>query len=421
MALAVVLLAVAPAAAEETEESARSVTDLVKAAQLSGSLRAAYWSSNRSLDDGDHFGVAALWLKSAPKLGPNASLLIDGWVGNQDLVHEEATTGELREAYLDLHLGALDLRIGKQIIVWGRADRLNPTDNLTPRDFTLLVPEDTDQRSGAAGIQATYHIGSFALTGVSLLTFEPHHVPVGRPPDGSTLGTRYPGNPVSQWAAKVDHTGGRLDWSLSYFDGFDPYPDLSLDRVRRTGVDALLANHRIRVVGADAASTVGPYGLRAEAAYTITRDTRGDNPEIKNPFFYLVVGGDRTFLDNLNINVQYIFRRVFNFQDPNDILNPIRRELARQENLLNNQIDAVQHSMSLRVSKKWLNDTLETEVRLILGFIRLDAVVRPKIIYAVTDNLKLTVGADVFRGDEHSFFGRLRDNTTAYAEIQRSF
>ena len=36
----------------------------------------------------------------------------------------------------------------------GRADRINPTDNLTPRDFTLLVPDDEDQRFGTAAIRA---------------------------------------------------------------------------------------------------------------------------------------------------------------------------------------------------------------------------------------------------------------------------
>jgi hypothetical protein len=44
---------------------------------------------------------------------------------------------DLREAYVNMYLGPLDLRVGKQIVVWGRADAFNPTSNLTPLDFRI--------------------------------------------------------------------------------------------------------------------------------------------------------------------------------------------------------------------------------------------------------------------------------------------
>ena len=51
----------------------------------------------------------------------------------------------------------------------------------------------------------------------------------------------------------------------------------------------------------------------------------------------------------------------------------------------------------------------------------LDYALRPKVTYALTDRWKAILGADVFRGDRRSFFGNLRDNTTAYAELRWSF
>ena len=75
--------------------------------------------------------------------------------GKQLLGMKSVKLGVIREAYLDLSHGPLDLRIGKQIIAWGRADRINPTDNLTPRDYTLLVPDDDDQRLGTPAVKAT--------------------------------------------------------------------------------------------------------------------------------------------------------------------------------------------------------------------------------------------------------------------------
>lgn len=130
--------------------------------RVSGSLRAGYWSSSRSLDDRQNLATSALWLKAEPRLWHNVLLTVEGWVRSEQLFRAEETREELREAYVDVRLGRLDLRLGKQIIVWGRADRLNPTDNLTPRNFTLLAPDDNDQRVGITGMKASYYLGGFS-------------------------------------------------------------------------------------------------------------------------------------------------------------------------------------------------------------------------------------------------------------------
>ena len=75
----------------------------------------------------------------------------------------------------------------------------------------------------------------------------------------------------------------------------------------------------------------------------------------------------------------------------------------------------------MRINGRWLNQTLETEMALVLSFTRLDYALRPKIIYALSDRWRLTLGADIFRGNQPSLFGRIRDNTGAYAEVRWSF
>lgn len=406
--------------AEEPTDPATGRRALAEELRLGGSLRGAYWSSSRSLDDGEHFWGTALWLKAAPRLGPAASLVVEGWVRNQELFREDATDGELREGYVETALGRLDLRVGKQIIAWGRADRINPTDNLTPRDFTLLVPEDEEQRLGAVAAKATYYLGSLALTGIWLPHFEPHTIPLERE-RGVTVRQRLPDGVQGQWAARLEQTGGAVDWSVSYFDGFDLVPDLAIDRVLPDRLELRLRHRRIRVIGADAASTVGRYGLRGEAAFTFTRDPRGTRPDVKNPFFFVVVGGDRTVLEHLNVNLQYLFRLSGRHESPVEIPDPLQRSVATQHALIANELDRVQHGAALRIANKWLNETLEAELAAVVLFTRSDFVVRPKVTYAVTDRWKAIVGADIFRGPRPSFLGRLRDNSTAYAELRWSF
>jgi hypothetical protein len=177
----------------------------------------------------------------------------------------------------------------------------------------------------------------------------------------------------------------------------------------------------VRVVGADAATAIGPYGLRGEAAYTFTEDDRGDNPYIKNPFLFVVVGADRTFLEHLNVNVQYILRVVTRYQSPFGIADPLAREVAVQSALLVNQLDRVQNSFSLRVSNRWLRETLEAELVAVVSVDRFGWVLRPRVTYAITDRWRITVGGDLFGGERLSFFGNLRDNSTAFAEVRWSF
>jgi hypothetical protein len=416
LAVALAGCLVGVAAADETS----ALSGLVERASVGGSLRGGYWSSSRDLDGGINLPVAALWLHGRWDPLPAASFFLDGWVRNDDLFREEATSGKLREAYLDLRLGPLDLRIGRQIIAWGRADRINPTDNLTPRDFTLLVPEDADQRFGVTGVRATTTIAGLSLTGIFLPTFAPDVIPLRPPPALTTLEERVPGDPVWQGALKLERTGGRLDWSVSYYDGFDLFPDLQLASAGPSGASLLLTHHRIRVVGADAAAAVGPYTVRAEAAYTFTEHSRrGD--QIKSPFFFMVVGADRTLPGAVYVNVQYALRVIADFQPPGAVVNPIFREVAVQQALINDQLDQVKHALALRVSRSWLNETLRAEFNAIVSPNRFDYALRPKVTYALTDRVKLTVGGDLFGGPNVSFFGRIRDASTAYVEARFDF
>jgi hypothetical protein len=96
----------------------------------------------------------------------------------------------------------------------------------------------------------------------------------------------------------------------------------------------------------------------------------------------------------------------------------VARAVAIEQATLNSQLDRVQESITLRVSKKWFSETLETEVGSIVGLARLDYAVRPKVKYAITDRLRLTVGGDIFRGPSPSFFGRIRDTSTLYVKLR---
>lgn len=400
------------------DENALDQHDVIQTLGLSGSVRAGYWSSSMNLDGKKDIPFGALWLKAQPTLSDSSGLVLEGWLMNADATRGDGHQSKLREGYLNLSSDNVDLRVGKQIIVWGKADKINPTDNLSPRDYTLLAPEDDDQRLGAYAAKATYNFNDWSLTGVWLPEFRPNVLPTPHV-SGVSFSEKIPQGRGG--GIKVEQSGNAIDWSASYYNGFDLNPDLSVGSVSANGLNLSLDHHRVSVFGADAATVVGRYALRAEAAYTYTEDSDGLNPFVKNPHLHLVAGGDRTFLEYLNINLQYYVRYVSHYQDPTAVSDPALRTVAIQEAVLSNQFDRFQHGMSFRVSNKWMNETLEGEIAGITSFTRRDFVLKPKLIYSINDSWKGSLGANLFRGEDNSFYGRLKDNSSVFMEAKYSF
>ena len=232
--------------------------------------------------------------------------------------------------------------------------------------------------------------------------------------------------PGDQWALRVEQTGRSVDWSASYFDGKDLAPDLGMDVAAglqaRTGAPVIrLSHHRVRVIGGDMTANLGRFGLRAEGAYVHTEDTQGRDPFTKNPFLFVVVGGDRTFDGRLNVNVQYLGRAVVRFRRPPTDLSSEVAPVAQAQAILSSQTRRVQHGASMRASYKWLHETLETEWAAVAYAGPRGVAMRPKVTYAVTDRFTVMAGAEVFRGEDASVFRLLRPNSTVFLEARLSF
>jgi hypothetical protein len=386
---------------------------------LTGSLVAGAWSGSRNLDDETGFGVGRFTAKINGRFAELASFAVEGRLWNQNFTRgEQHTHGELREAWAGLALGAAtDIRLGKQLMTWGRADGINPTDLVNARDFTRMVPDDSDQKLGTWTLKATQYFGIVSLTGLWIVRFEPHRLPFAGLPPGVTITQDRPDDDYRQGAAKVDIVGEAMEAAFTYYDGFDHVADL------RPSLDGLtLVYPRIRVVGVDAAKNLGRFGLRSEASYTFQDRKRSTAPlPRRRDVLYLVAGFDRSFFESLNINVQYIGRYLRGFTELAAIADESARSIARPRSLLIQQHRRHQHGMSLRVSDKWLHETLETEIRGLVWLAQGDFALSPKVSYAITDRLTVSAGGDYYHGPRNSLFGYFKKNQTAYVELKWGF
>jgi hypothetical protein len=381
------------------------------------SLRPAYWSSDRNAEDQRDFSAGSIWLRAQPRLSQSWTAKVEGWVQGQSFQGGGSHREELREAYASVASDDLELRVGRQIVVWGRADQLNPTDNLSSRDFTLLFPELDETRRGNGMVRLTRPFGGYTFSAYWLPEFRPNMVPTGALPPGVSFAKDEKPEQYDQVAFKLDRSGGAIDWSVSYFDGLDRNPDVAVQSAGPGGTILQQRYHRIHVIGADFATVAGRFGFRGEAAYTNTADANGSDPEIKNPFFYMVLGVDRTYFEYLNVNVQAVFRATAGYRNPRDTANPGLRSVAIQNAVFSGQLTPTQTGMSTRIGYKWLNETLEADVTGVGYFEKGDSLVRVKLLYHWTDLLRVTVGQETYAGPTDSFFGQQRKNSATFAEL----
>lgn len=385
---------------ETAADTRPAVLKTFNALGLTGSLRGGYWSSNRLYDDRSHLGTASTWLRMDKRFGDGFGVYAEAFGGREDLRSDGNDVARVREAYLDGRVGALDFRFGKQIIAWGRTDRLNPTDNLTPRDAKLLAGDIDEDRFGSLAAKTTWNLDAHtSLTGVWLPEFRPNRIYL-RPglseviPDSSR-----------NWALKLDQSGKAIDWSVSYYDGHDLAGDL--------GADYVIRHYRTRVIGADMATTRGAWRFALESAYTRTEDPDGTIAYLKNPFVYTVLGIERDFGDNTSGIVQLFNRRVMHYQTPS---------AAEQSHaILTSQLDRQQNGMSVRIAKKWLNETLETELSGVTLFERHGYLVRPRLVYALSDQVKLLAGYEYYDGSSSTLYGLLKRNRLLFTELRYFF
>ena len=384
------------------EEAAATTAYPIKA-QLSrlgvtGSFRTGYWSSNRLYDDVSGVGTASAWLKLEKKLDNGIGLFAEGYSAREDLRTDGNTRSSIREMYVETRKGDFDFRVGRQIIAWGRTDRLNPTDNLTPRDARLLATDVDEDRFGSLAAKALWSLAANdSLTLVLLPEFQANK--------SYSKFTEVIPTANNQWAIKYDQSGKAIDWSVSYYDGYDLSPDLSASYVYE--------HYRIKVLGMDIATTIGSNRFALESAYTQTQDMNGTNEYIKNPFLYTVIGVEHDFGNNTSGIVQIFNRHIYNYSTPDT-----STSLKLLRSVVISQLDRNQDGISIRIAKKWLNETLETELAGSTLLERNGYSLRPRVTYLWSDSIKLLAGYEYYAGNSNTYYGYLKKNNTLFMELR---
>jgi hypothetical protein len=378
---------------------------------LESSARAAVWTSDRLNRDEGVVATADLWVRAAADLAEPLSVRLEGWLGI-DPVGEGDPGSDLREGLLILKHEAVTLRTGRQIFSWGRADRINPTDVISPRDQRRLVEDEEDNRRGLAAVSLDIALGGGTLSAHWLPEFRPSELPQTLMLNTVSAVRLAPDGPERQFALRFERFGTRIDWSVTYSEAADRTPWLGLEP--GPGGPALTLRHpRLRMLGFDAATVLGNYGVRLEVAgYRHERSTLSVATE-RLPRFAAVLGVDRSFPGQWSMIAQAILRVSADGVDR-------AGALAARNAVIHGAWQSVIGGGFVHVRKGFAGDRGSAEV-VGAGLTGGGAYGQLKASYALRDGLRVHLLAERYGGGASSFLGRLRDNSLVSVGLRAGF
>jgi hypothetical protein len=179
--------------------------------------------------------------------------------------------------------GALTVDVGKQFIRWGKTDIVTPADRFAPRDFVNVT---SPEFLGVTGVRLALQRGVHAFEGVWLPYLTPSRTPIlgQRWTQAQAAFQQFTFRDVTsditsnaQIGARYSHTGERVEYSLSVFDGNNHLPNVRpLPLTSPTVVDVVREYPTLRSYGADAAIPTSWFIVKAEAAYFTTTTPQTD-------------------------------------------------------------------------------------------------------------------------------------------------
>lgn len=330
---------------------------------------------------------------------------------------------ELREAYMEYASESWDFRIGRQIIVWGKADGIQITDIISPMDYTEFLARDYDDiRIPVDSLKVRVLRDSINFEMIWLPVFVPSILPKGdnpwavQPKLSSNINVTYSQDIIPGKKLCNSEIGGKISF---YFPGFDmavssfytwtdlPVMDKSISQDINNTTNVIIQPHyhRLSFAGLEFSIPFNEFVMRSETAFYYGKyfepEALSEKLFKKNTINYLI-GIDWSPFGNWMITAQFVDNFILDY---------------------NELIDNEEHTMvvTLNVSKKLLRETLALSTMFYCTINGEDLFNRTSTDYALTDAIHVLTGFDVFSGDNNGMFGQFKDNTEVWLKAKYNF
>lgn len=359
---------------------------------------------------------------------------------------------EIYEAYLNWGKGPLQLRLGKQLVRWGKTDEISPVDAVNTQDFRLFTLPDREERKLPNWLIR-------ARLFLEAATFEGIYIPFFREDKIDYFGTDWavfrhvkediedtglpqafkdvfagievreddPANTLENGSvgARLSTSFAAVDVGLSYFYGYDPMPHfvdfpvqnisvsgaIDVENLEEQAARAVVTGEVVRaeylrsqMVGLEFETTAGDFGLRGETAYFDARTFLTDSlNSVDRESVFSVLGLDYFGKQDWYANVQVVHQHIFDHQG--DIL------YFEQDNL----------GVTWELSREFFRGRTETGLEGLYFLSDGSYTVNPWLRVEVMTALDAEIGLNLFGGDGDTLLGQYDMNDQAYLRLKYSF
>jgi hypothetical protein len=376
------------------------------AVQYSGTASFGYWSSNRNLDDSRGGAVATLQQKVMLDVDP-IRIQADLLVTTRD--REDHFGADVRELYAQYKTPDLVLRVGRQVINWGAADLVNPTQRFSTNNFRLRSSQPGLQQGGVDAMRVIKSFDNLNVDVVASTFYQGSRLPLGPLQQVGLLTSDRGGRTHPAFGIRISNTDTMHEYSVSYFRGDDTMPVYGINSL----ATAIPIHPRIEVLGADYAYSLGDYALKLEGA--VAKNLNKSETPFPLDQLHIVVGVERRIAD-YTLSALYSQKSIPDFN--HDLLHdPLTRfNLNALDQLSKNPRD-----LFVRITK--VAEDLGGSFTVIARKSLVDSSGAVIFSYekSLRDGVILAFGFDRFFGEERSYSGALRPNDSGYAVIRLSF
>jgi len=337
----------------------------------------------------------------------------------------------LREVYMDMYFKHFDLRIGKQQVVWGKADGVFITDIVSPLNLSeFLLPDFDEIRTGVIATKLDYYIANSTLEAIWIPQFTPTIRPnatsiwyiqpdfLASPTYDWSKSTIDPSLENSELFFKWSAMSSKVDFEIMGGYAWDDNPTMHIQKTFEvntsttppssvlTGITISPQYHRLKIAGGSFSTEIKGIIFRGEGAYYSgkyfqTEDPLATDALIQKNYLNYVAGLDFN-IGSVKLSTQFIQKYILEYN----------------ENISENEFH---NTATFMARYDMMRETLHLELFSYIGLSDNDALIRPKITYDFDDSFSMLLGGNVFVGEQEGQFGQYQDNSMIYTKIKYNF
>lgn len=341
--------------------------------------------------------------------------------GTQNSFVRPVFQSEIREAYLEYSIGKFEVRVGRQIIPWGKMEKIRISDIINPQDLREYISYDYEElKIGVDALQLNFFSDRMRFD----LIWVPFFRSSRSPSPGSPWDFGYPYIPGSsgervhvdlpvrslknsELFAKVSFFLKWADIGFFGFSSFNDLPEVFLNtEISDNDAEYKLKGefHKMSGVGFEFTKPVDFIILKGEMAFVkgFGLKSFGSPGEfIRKDKLQFALGLDILLRGEFQFSIQFVKEKAIGIMQgviPDQLLN----------------------MMTFKISKKFFRNKLDVSNFFFIMTNGSESYNRTKMCIYLTDELHLIAGTDIFNGNG-DVFGKYKKNSQFWIKLSYMF